>query len=278
MTTPVAVVIQYSVPLSQKMFTKTPISWPTRAMKRKLPQLVRSAFVVYPHSRQRAEHPRRDEQRREDRLRGERGEDERQRQSGQRRVGDEDEGRLDQVHVPDERHEGADEQELDDERDEDDRAAVSLEERVQRGLAAADQVGDEAGDPEPDAHPRERAPEVGALFSGGSDRLGGARSHRIASSPSVSPGGRVGSFSRASRTPGTNASREVVSCRIVSTWPRPPRSTSWWATRPGRRTEWIGGSPGRSAAVAFAVPEGASRFVSAGSSTISARGRGRAAP
>src|SRR5437588_348455 len=146
MTTPVAVVIQYSVPLSKKMFTKTPISWPTRAMKRKLPQLVRSAFVVYPHSRQRAEHPRRDEQRREDRLRGERGEDERQRQPVQRRVGDEDEGRLDQVHVADERHEGADEQELDDQRDEDDRAAVPFEQRVQRGLAAADQVGDEAGE------------------------------------------------------------------------------------------------------------------------------------
>src|SRR2546423_1292688 len=97
-------------------------------------------------------------------------------------------------------------------------------------------------------------------------RFGG---HRLA--------GSVGSFSSASSAPGTNASREVVSCRIVSNWPSPPSKTSWCATRPGSRTEWIGGSPGRSAAVALAVPEGASRFVSAWSSTISARGRDCAA-
>jgi len=41
-------VTQCRVSFSQKMFTKTPITCPTRAMKRKLPQLVRSAFVVYP--------------------------------------------------------------------------------------------------------------------------------------------------------------------------------------------------------------------------------------
>ena len=46
---------------------------------------------------------------------------------------------------------------------------------------------------------------------------------------------------------------------------------------PGRRTEWIGGSPPIAAAVAFAVPEGASTFVSWWSSTISARGRCAAA-
>ena len=62
-----------------------------------------------------------------------------------------------------------------------------------------------------------------------------------ASSPTVSPGGSSCSFSSASSTPGTNASREVVSWRIVSVSPIPPKTTSWWATRPGRRTEWIGG-------------------------------------
>src|SRR4029077_10704406 len=86
--------------------------------------------------------------------------------------------------------------------------------------------------------------------------------HRSASRPTVNPGGSDGSRSSASRTPGTNASREKMSWRIVSSSPGPPRSTSWWAISPGRRTEWIGGSPPIAAAVAFAVPEGASTFVS----------------
>ena len=37
--------------------------------------------------------------------------------------------------------------------------------------------------------------------------------------PTVRPGGSAGSFSSASSTPGTNASREIVSWRIVSSWP-----------------------------------------------------------
>ena len=45
------------------------------------------------------------------------------------------------------------------------------------------------------------------------------------------------------QTPGTNASRDVVSCRIVSVCPSAPKITSWCASRPGRRTEWIGTSP-----------------------------------
>ena len=53
------------------------------------------------------------------------------------------------------------------------------------------------------------------------------------------PGGRPGSRSSASSTPGTYASRENASCRIVSSWPSPASSTSWCATRPGRRIEWI---------------------------------------
>ncbi len=36
------------------------------------------------------------------------------------------------------------------------------------------------------------------------------------------------------QVPGTNASREVVSWRSESVWPRAPRITSWWATRPGQ--------------------------------------------
>ena len=60
--------------------------------------------------------------------------------------------------------------------------------------------------------------------------------------PTVSPaGGRAGARG-ASRTPGTYASRENASWRIVSSCPCPPSSTSWCATRPGSRTEWIGGS------------------------------------
>src|SRR4051794_22643435 len=57
--------------------------------------------------------------------------------------------------------------------------------------------------------------------------------------------------------------------------PDPPRITSWWATSPGRRTEWIGTSPCIAAAVALAVPDGASSFVAWCSSTISAACRCR---
>src|SRR5439155_25598753 len=85
---------------------------------------------------------------------------------------------------------------------------------------------------------------------------------RSVSRPTVRPGGRSRTRSSARRTPGTNASREVVSWRIVSVWPRPPRITSWCATRPGSRIEWMGTSPAMPAAVALAVPEGASSFVS----------------
>ena len=120
-----------------------------------------------------------------------------------------------------------------------------------------------------------------ARASGGrpraSARGAGARYGSSASSPTVSPGGSERTASSARSTPGTNASREVVSCRIVSVSPGPPRITSWWATRPGSRTEWIGTEPPIRAAVAFAVPDGASSFVSAWSSTISARGNARAA-
>ena len=101
--------------------------------------------------------------------------------------------------------------------------------------------------------------------------------HSSASRPTVSPGGRPRTRSSASSTPGTNASREVVSWRIVRVSPGPPRMTSWCATRPGRRTEWIGTSPPMRAAVALAVPDGASSFVSACSSMISASGNERAA-
>ena len=53
--------------------------------------------------------------------------------------------------------------------------------------------------------------------------------------------------------------------------------TSWCATSPGRRTEWIGTPAPIPAAVALAVPDGASSFVSACSSMISACGNERAA-
>ena len=62
------------------------------------------------------------------------------------------------------------------------------------------------------------------------------------------------------------------SWRIVNSWPSPPNSTSWCATRPGSRTECTGTPPSASA-VALAVPEGASFLPSPCSSTISARGR-----
>ena len=48
-----------------------------------------------------------------------------------------------------------------------------------------------------------------------------------ASSPTVTPGGSPATLEIASSTPGTNASRELVSWRIVSVSPRPPRITSW---------------------------------------------------
>ena len=57
----------------------------------------------------------------------------------------------------------------------------------------------------------------------------------------VEPDGDAGrqpaELSSASFTPGANASRDVVSWRIVSVCPGPPRITSWCATRPGSRTE-----------------------------------------
>ena len=108
-------------------------------------------------------------------------------------------------------------------------------------------------------------------------KAGVARNYSSVSRPTVRPGGSVRTASRALSTPGTNASRELVSWRIVSVSPGPPRITSWCATRPGSRTEWMGTSPPILAAVAFAVPDGASSFVSAWSSTISARGSERAA-
>jgi hypothetical protein len=64
---------------------------------------------------------------------------------------------------------------------------------------------------------------------------------------------------------------------MVSVSPIPPNTTSWCATSPGSRTEWIGGPVPIRDAVAFAVPDGASRFVSECSSTISARGNTLAA-
>src|SRR6476660_3392329 len=81
----------------------------------------------------------------------------------------------------------------------------------------------------------------------------------------------------ASSTPGAKAARELVSWRIVSVSPVPPRITSWWATNPGSRTLWIGTSPPMRAAVAREVPDGASFLVSACNSTISAAGRCRLA-
>ena len=38
----------------------------------------------------------------------------------------------------------------------------------------------------------------------------------------------------ASSTPGMNDSRVIESCLIESVWPRPPKTTSWCATRPGQ--------------------------------------------
>src|SRR3954452_19667768 len=81
----------------------------------------------------------------------------------------------------------------------------------------------------------------------------------------------------ASSTPGAKAARELVSWRIVSVSPVPPRITSWCATSPGSRTLWMGTSPAMRAAVASEVPDGASFLVSACSSTISAAGRWRLA-
>src|SRR5215218_1318369 len=71
--------------------------------------------------------------------------------------------------------------------------------------------------------------------------------------------------------------RSIESWRIARVWPTPPKITSWWATRPGRRTEWIGWwtlppAASISSWVRFAVPEGASSFLSWWSSTISHSG------
>ena len=74
-----------------------------------------------------------------------------------------------------------------------------------------------------------------------------------------------------------NERRSSESWRIVSVCPSPPSRTSWWATSPGRRTEWIGSwteppASATSAAVRFAVPEGASTLRSWWSSMISTSG------
>ena len=70
-----------------------------------------------------------------------------------------------------------------------------------------------------------------------------------------------------------------TSCRGGSSASRPGRRRSPPGARrgPGSLTEWIGTSPPIRAAVALAVPDGASSFVSAWSSTISACGNDRAA-
>src|SRR3954452_22364646 len=57
------------------------------------------------------------------------------------------------------------------------------------------------------------------------ERLEPRRGQRIASSPTVRPGGSSQSFSSASNTPGTYASRENASWRIVSSCPSPASST-----------------------------------------------------
>ena len=84
------------------------------------------------------------------------------------------------------------------------------------------------------------------------------------------PGGNCGDARARGAHPGRTP--RATSCRGGSSGrPSPPKSTPRCATRPGSLTEWIGTSPPMSAAVAFAVPDGASRFVSACSSTISRR-------
>ena len=60
----------------------------------------------------------------------------------------------------------------------------------------------------------------------------------------------------------TNASRDIVSCRIVSVSPRPAEDHLLVGDEAGNWTQRIGVPSGSSAAVAFAVPEGASSFVS----------------
>ena len=52
------------------------------------------------------------------------------------------------------------------------------------------------------------------------------RDHRSASRPIVRPGGSSRTLPSASSTPGTKASRDVVSCLIVSVSPGPPKMTS----------------------------------------------------
>ena len=71
------------------------------------------------------------------------------------------------------------------------------------------------------------------------------------SSPTVRPGGSSRTPLQREQHAGTKASREFVSWRIVSLCPRPPRITSWCATRPGSRTEWIATSPPIFSAVAL---------------------------
>src|SRR5262249_46706833 len=97
--------------------------------------------------------------------------------------------------------------------------------------------------------------------------------HSSASSPIVSPGGSSCTFSSASSTPGTNASRENVSCRIVSICPSVPKTTSWCATSPGSRTECIGGPGPPHPSGRIPRPHRASFFPRSCSSMTSACGR-----
>ena len=66
------------------------------------------------------------------------------------------------------------------------------------------------------------------------------RTSSSVSSPTVSGSGSAPTRRQASTTPGMNELRSIESWRIVSVWPSPPKTTSWWATRPGSRIEWIG--------------------------------------
>ena len=71
----------------------------------------------------------------------------------------------------------------------------------------------------------------------GSGWVGGTGYSPISlSSPMTSPC-RDPTSRMASTTPGMKLLRSIVSCRIESVWPCPPKSTSWRATSPGSRTE-----------------------------------------
>ena len=140
--------------------------------------------------------------------------------------------------------------------------------RVVRALAADEPALDER-----DLDARRRAAAARRRNARPSSRRRARRPSQEHLQPDVRPGGNSGSFSSASRTPSANDSRAVVSCRIVSSWPSPPKITSWCATSPGSRTEWMTGSPPIKPAVARAVPDGASFFASLCSSMISARGK-----